>query len=814
MPELSPSSAQSDPVPQIQQFILGELDHFAASFRVSGTASLTYYSQVQLKSEPFIGYLQADGPDGQECFLICRNYTPSELKPAHANCFFASYLSPIGQLVSSTAGERRTIVLPSRTSRTGKSVEFLIQQRDTFSPEMVNKRWDAIRNDISWIGGRRFVPSLRGFRPEEVFLRKREVADRVQLPDQAILDEVQDIIFREPLNRFLVVSGAPGTGKTTVLIKRLAQKTKYEFLTDEEKRLTSPDSWQENKNWVLFTPSDLLKNYLKESLGREHLPATDQTVRVWSQFRSDLLRDINFLKAGSNGYFGRTLPGQHLLKRPSNAEAVALTKAFRDELAEQLDRYYREEYSKFGERIRPILGEMRGGMQSLMEKALDYLTGAFQGTAQRTDPLKMGAELRAKAQQIDALCRYVEGLAARGEKKGGGTLTPDGVNQTLYETAQRMPKLMDIAVPEHLFPNLKPEIENLKKRVEALAEAVNISTVFARIPLFFHEFRSSQSVAARFYAEASSRLVGERKVDSMEMDALLWVALDLVTTHESVIRELERRGGRSSRAGYLLAQRQGMIAVDEATDFSAVELGCMRRLADPAFESFTVCGDPMQRLTSHGIQDWEDMTEMAGVHSSNILKKSYRQTARLLAVAMELYRNFMEKEPPFESAYPLDPNDPPPLAFRATAEDPAEVWITERIIEIWESNGQKLPSIGVFVPEGTEEARWVQRLSERLYENSINVEGSGNGLSLGNANRVRVFPVADIKGLEFEAAFFVDIDRMAEKAPTLIEKYLYVGLSRARSFLGTTYTTQFPRKLNCVRKHFADQRAFRGPSGE
>ena len=112
-----------------------------------------------------------------------------------------------------------------------------------------------------------------------------------------------------------------------------------------------------------------------------------------------------------------------------------------------------------------------------------------------------------------------------------------------------------------------------------------------------------------------------------------------------------------------------------------------------------------------------------------------------------------------------------------------------------------------------DEASWVQRLTDRLYENSINVEGSANGLSLGNVNRVRVFPVGDIKGLEFEAAFFVDIDRMAEKSPTLIDKFLYVGLSRARSFMGVTYSTQFPRKLSCVRKHFADQRSFHGEVG-
>ncbi len=233
-----------------------------------------------------------------------------------------------------------------------------------------------------------------------------------------------------------------------------------------------------------------------------------------------------------------------------------------------------------------------------------------------------------------------------------------------------------------------------------------------------------------------------------------------------------------------------------------------QRLCDPALESYTICGDPMQRLTTQGIQDWSEMTEITGPYSSTVLGRSYRQTARLLEVAIDLYRNFMDTNPPFVSAYQLNSGDPPPLAFKSSEDDAAEAWITERIIEIWETNGNKLPSIGVFVPESGDEAGWVKRLTERLYENAINVEGSGDGASLGNAHRVRVFPVSKIKGLEFEAAFFVDIDRMADKAPALVEKYLYVGLSRARSYLGVTYSTQFPRKLSCVRKHFADQRAF------
>jgi hypothetical protein len=49
------------------------------------------------------------------------------------------------------------------------------------------------------------------------------------------------------------------------------------------------------------------------------------------------------------------------------------------------------------------------------------------------------------------------------------------------------------------------------------------------------------------------------------------------------------------------------------------------------------------------------------------------------------------------------------------------------------------------------------------------------GQLAGQDNDVRVFDVQHIKGLEFEAVFFIGIDRLAERQQDLFEKYLYVG---------------------------------------
>jgi superfamily I DNA/RNA helicase len=91
------------------------------------------------------------------------------------------------------------------------------------------------------------------------------------------------------------------------------------------------------------------------------------------------------------------------------------------------------------------------------------------------------------------------------------------------------------------------------------------------------------------------------------------------------------------------------------------------------------------------------------------------------------------------------------------------------------------------------------------------VQGSEDGQALGDGDRVRVFPIEFIKGLEFEVAFYVGLDRMADIHEELVDKYFYVGLSRARSFLGVTCERspkQLPRTMQLVHKHFSASEAF------
>lgn len=66
-----------------------------------------------------------------------------------------------------------------------------------------------------------------------------------------------------------------------------------------------------------------------------------------------------------------------------------------------------------------------------------------------------------------------------------------------------------------------------------------------------------------------------------------------------------------------------------------------------------------------------------------------------------------------------------------------------------------------------------------LRERNIPIMGYKGGLVVGDAREVRIFDVRHIKGMEFEAVFFVGIDRLAERIPVLFLRFLYVGVTRA-----------------------------------
>ena len=786
----------------IAEFILGELDHFKKNFRPQG-GNLTFHGQTQLTHEPFVGYAKvADKTNTETKLLICRHYTPLNFRARNGNVDFASYLSPLGRIVAKRPGQDHEFQIKTRGGYVLEEHHFRLIEKDEFALHQESGAWDAVNNQISWIDGRLLARSLRQLlagNPEEKQIRQLRYS--VQLPDQAILDLAQDEIFRLPLRARIRISGAPGTGKTTVLLKRLSQKTKREFLTDEESSGIRDEDWQDGRNWMLFTPSDLLKVYLKEAMAKELLPASDDHVKVYRTFRLELLRDIGFIRVGQHGFFKTATEGLQLMKRGSGGDQVALAKTFGKYLNSRYIQAFRDALQKFNDETRVPLGKLTDAAQKVLNIGLDILSKPLNDVIALQQAQQRAVGYRRLNESLNKIISSVRAVAAL--ESTGMELTLGRIYRQTRILSGILESLTTSNMEVALFPDIPPVVENLRSHVRDLSESFTLTRLFQIIPRAYQEFRETPDDQRRFFVHECEKSIKERALSEPEQDVLLFQALQFVRELADDIPANQTGVPGDVRA--ILSRMRMFVCVDEAADFSPLEIACIERFAKLGAGGVTICGDLMQRVTEQGLKEWTDLADISEPYEGRELRISYRQTERLFSIAKDLYRHSRGIEPDFKSAFPKRQEDPPPLLYKGTGEQTAEQWLTNRICEIHALCGQHLPTTAILVAHQDDVEPLKQKLKPILLENGLELEASHGGQALGDSARVRIFPVEFIKGLEFEAVFYVGLDRMEEIHKDLIDKYVYVGLSRARSFLGATIERQFPQRLKSIADHFVQE---------
>jgi len=376
-----------------------------------------------------------------------------------------SYLSKAGRIMSKKPGELHAFAVTDKLGFTLEQYAYEITAKDDFRPRKDGVRWDATDNRIVWVGGGLAVRSLRklleGIKEKEP---TRTISYSVQLPDQAILDEAQDDIFRLPFTSCILITGAPGTGKTTVLLKRLSQKTKKEFLTEAEQKRLSDQLFKDGKNWILFTPSDLLKVYLKEAMAKELLPATDDHVKVYRTFRLEVLRDSEFIRVGPHGYFKQAPAGIPLMKRTTGTEQLSLHKAFSDHLAGAYSVLFREALQKFNNEIRAPLGGLTDANQKVLVTALDIMAKTGGDVVELREAQRRAADYRNLNTNLNTIVQAVRGIAETLDK------VADINSSAIYNYVGRWQRAASTLTTEEIdtavFPNIPPLVSKLKKEVK------------------------------------------------------------------------------------------------------------------------------------------------------------------------------------------------------------------------------------------------------------------------------------------------------------------------------------------------------------
>ncbi len=779
------------------------------------------------------------------------------------NVRVASYHSPMGRLASTRPGRDVDIPTP------GGPRTYEVVGRAQLHPERDLEGWDSRNTVVEALAGRTLtVVSLRALlripsedeggalAALELELQlgaealnvyegvRRSVLERIGFRARPVLDEYQDEILRLPLDCRVAILGPPGSGKTTTLIKRLRFKLDLQGLEDELPLIDRTVAGRKGlgDSWLMFSPTELLRLYVKEAFNRERVPASEQQIQVWDTFRRETARNrLGILRSANSS-------GAMLRDSLENLQASAIENQIRwfedfdswqrqtfwSELREHAARLSTSEDARISGLATRLARTVQSGAAGsgaapfVQFRAISREVGERAAELQAEIDLRLrtafALELKSDAELLSKLNTFVRTL-------GDGVEVLDDIDEVDVDDEDEEVVLPARAQINQAFDTY---LRAMRAQARALADGRRLGnrTRYGRVFEWLGDHAmpedelkkvgSSVLVAASLRRLANPmraylngvrsryrRFRRQRQSEGVWYDKVQFGPMDLSPLEVDVVLLAMLRIGRMLLADPRIASAvaetsmtslsavrdlfQTQILVDEATDFSPIQLGCMAALCDPAADSFLACGDFNQRITPWGARSDADLKWVFPDIDIHKIRITYRHSRQLNALAHAI-ASLSDGEHQ-EALLPddVDNEGVDPVYGGGLVGDALAGWLANRIAEI-ERLTQSLPSIAVLVNGEAKVQPMADILQAALASQNIQCVACPGGLVKGNDGDVRVFDVQHIKGLEFEAVFFVGVDELAELKPELFDKFLYVGATRAAMYLGLTSKAESPPK--------------------
>lgn len=798
--------------------IINEIEHAVKGaeeecLKWKDTGLRTYYDIFNFRNRPFRAtiFCTIDNTPYTIHFTDC--VVPTYPRPSNApNVIYAKYYLDHGAIASLEIGT------PDDIKIGGKDRECVLLRRHAYFPHSELDSIDAKNDTYTTHKGKFTVPSLRAVLDRDALphidhkplidelITDYATEDIVEfgMRSQFILDRKQDIALRAPHGKRTLLVGPPGSGKTTTLIKRIAFL--IASLPNEEPR------------WNVLTSTSRFKAYAKEALAQEGLAAHEQRVWNWADKKKSIATDFGVLTPkkqyrGIRVTFRTSDRAQNPYSRYKNIEqatASALSKELQAAFAslQKLETNItatlapgQSLYTNRGEIFRNSnFNELQADFQAILgakpelERTLRIKTSSVRQSAAATRLMHNAPEKQ------ESLAQTLQTLKKKLVETINWHIKQGTLQIPLSEEGATNAVDLDAALKAHGSAERTLTLARHRSAAKAADFFVHALPIFTNVENILRMWPAS---GARRIADIASTIVfdelmGHSGTDGKglilsndDLDIILAITMDFAS-------ELQGYGTKINPLGPHMVD---ILAIDEFTDFSPLEIHCQRLLCTRR-GSIIVAGDSMQRSTSNGVRSSEELRHIITFDHTFELLNIYRMNDAICGVASAIYNKRTGKTLNIIQQHKAK-KFIPPLFFNSDNRDASLQWITHKISELYDLYGT-LPSVAILTL-GERCTETADSLRPLLEDYNIGVLSCVSDDSTGNAGSVRVFPVENIKGLEFESVFIHDIAAIAARHPDLFDHYLYIAATRASRFLGITSTTGWPREIAYLSDRFEDQ---------
>lgn len=703
-----------------------------------------------------------------------------------------------------------------------------------------------------------------------------------------IVDPIQTRIKSQNLfdGKTIIINGGPGTGKSTTMIHRLAYLTDtFAIIEDEKKKIFSYklnssqrkhllEAIAAQRDWMFFSPSQMLKKYLAEAMRKEGLKNTSQKVWDWKEY-CKLILQVHYGLLGSNDskapFMVCNLEGTLFFQnsdiisklsefylsqlREIKSQLPQIDKNVKDYAWTAIARNIKKRFegsetfdlsnfvslfisleSLYGEDCKNFLRDKNIAINDLANAICNLLSNNKGAQSEVMELLDMSVESEATNEEdtedneeteteepetsSNKLENWKKSFESNKKKDVKQTHDPKLLNEVqkwvkayCRNQVNKENNLSDEyqLISEVLLPIMG---KNYNSQIRKIGELL-IFEQFAQytrgvkyimlneFPARYKKFRSYLIRTKYFGCDLKLlRDVMQRKQGKELHHQEQSLILGFVN---SLVKQIKASTSTKIKHVYIEAYEEvarPIIGIDEATDFSVCDIYAMQSLLTRDFNSLTLSGDMMQRLTTYGLTSWEELNNIVPDLMVMEMKTSYRQSMKLLEVARRMYVDTIG-DPPSYKAFMKSCKVPAPLIYINENETSKVQWISKRISEVFRAYGEQLPSIAIFVNDKGYIPRFVEILqkTEFFEKKGVKVLDGTNRDTQTKDCHICVYPINVVKGMEFDVVFFHNIDN-ASVDMGLLKRFIYVGVSRAAFFLGITMNEQNPE----ISKYFVQNK--------